>query len=211
MIAQKIQNNIFNKKGGANPLFLPKNFKLKKAHFFSLSSIFHVSFLIPLFFELFIQTERISKIHNYPPVIFTEIILEKENNKSKKTTSKNQEILSNINNKQQIHVNKKQENKLAKNNEKKILKDYEDHITNKVAFVLEEHVDDYKIEGNFLIQFGIKNDGTISNINIKSNNKAYIAQLKELMQKIHKFNPMSNKISEQKVYYFSLPLEIDQK
>lgn len=193
-------------------------------HFYLMSFVFHFAIIFPLLFELFIYQEREVPYEAALPIIMLDFKLNDKIKESeiKEAINKNEpdDIKSEKEDIAKLITPKDSEAKIATpisrtkpspSKVKRILKQYEDHVTSKIAMVVEKNIDKYNINGEFLVHISMYKNGTIKKIQIsKSSDKRSEINLKKIINKIKKFNHMPDVIAENKLYHFQIPIDIEQ-
>ncbi|MBN8828046.1 MAG: hypothetical protein J0H68_05005 [Sphingobacteriia bacterium] len=185
--------------------------KIERYHFFIFSTLFHLSIIVPIFFELFqnqiiikeTQTEQIVYINFEQKTEVPHAKHEKDLHEAPKTITKN---------KQEQYQQKKEVKKLSKSQIKDMTKKYEDKISHAIAVVLEKHIDEHEnLQGEFVVELKVERNGIVKGMRLiqetddEKNNYEFLDILKEL----GKFDPIPKAFPEMREYKFHVPVYIE--
>lgn len=173
-----------------------------------LSCIFHILTIFPILFEFFSLKsipdskiiEQIVYLNLEGEEFFSDNHQQHQSRAAQESTTKNKAL----------KTSKKNAGKKKKLAETK--KIYEEKLSQKVSFVLENNIDDnVNINGDFVIEFVVKKNGEVGNVSLlqETDNMLFNQKMLEILEQLRKFDPIPTNFPNQKEYKFHIPVSID--
>lgn len=189
-----------------------KSIVLKQWHFVVLSVIFHINIILPLFLELYFNKweaqEQVKESVVY--LSFSDETFKKKqpatkHNKAKKAPK------SETKNKN-LKTQDKEKHEPTQQEIDNMNRDYEEKMSSRVAFVLEQNIDKYdNIYGNFTLEYNVDKTGKVIGYKIhqEEDDELAIEELKELLKSLNKFDAIPKAYPDKNTYRFSVPISIE--